>query len=110
MLKIFDKPISSNEVTKEDEDYISSVLDNLRTIPSVSDKTLLAVLAECCNIDRFKDAKSLIGYLGLYPTQEQSGNTLKYGHLAKRGAKYAKKALYLASVAAVRHNSELMLQ
>ena len=38
---------------------------------------------------------------------EQSGNTLKYGHLAKRGAKYAKKALYLASVAAVNHNREL---
>jgi transposase len=108
MLKIFDKPIDSEAIiTKEDEDYISSVLDNLRTIPGVSDKTLLAVLAECGHLDRFKDAKSLIGYLGLYPTQEQSGNTLKYGHLAKRGAKFAKKALYLASVAAVRHNSEL---
>ncbi|MCP4970552.1 MAG: IS110 family transposase [Arcobacter sp.] len=107
MLRIFDKPINSNEVTKEDEDYISSVLDNLRTIPGVSDKTLLALLAECGNLDRFKNAKALIGYLGLYPTQEQSGNTLKYGRLAKRGAKYAKKALYLASVAAVRHNSEL---
>jgi len=107
MIKIFDKPIESSEITKEDEDYISSVLDNLRTIPGVSDKTLLALLAECGNLDRFKDAKSLIGYLGLYPTQEQSGNTLKYGHLAKRGAKYAKKALYLASVAAVQHNSEL---
>lgn len=107
MIKIFDKQIESIEETKEDEDYISSVLDNLRTIPGVSDKTLLALLAECGNLDRFKDAKSLIGYLGLYPTQEQSGNTLKYGHLAKRGARYAKKALYLASVAAIRHNSEL---
>jgi transposase len=107
MIKIFDKQIESIQETKEDENYISSVLDNLRTIPGVSDKTLLALLAECGNLDRFKDAKSLIGYLGLYPTQEQSGNTLKYGHLAKRGARYAKKALYLASVAAIRHNSEL---
>jgi transposase len=107
MLKIFDKHIDSDELIKEDEDYISSVLDNLRTIPGVSDKTLLALLAECGNLDRFKNAKALIGYLGLYPTQEQSGNSLKYGKIAKRGAKYAKKALYLASVAAVRHNSEL---
>ena len=106
MIKIF-KPINLSEVTQKDEDYISSVLDNLRTIPGVSDKTLLAILAECGYLDRFKDAKSLIGYLGLYPTQEQSGNTLKYGHLAKRGAKYAKKALYMASVSAVRFNSEL---
>lgn len=115
MIKIFDKPcnpagmrtIESSEVTKEDEHYISTALDNLRTIPGVSDKTLLAILAECGNLDRFKDEKALIGYLGLYPTQEQSGNTLKYGKLAKRGAKYAKKALYLAAVSAVRHNSEL---
>ncbi len=107
MIRIFDKQIESIEETKEDEDYISSVLDNLRTIPGVSDKTLLALLAECGNLNRFKDAKSLIGYLGLYPTQEQSGNTLKYGHLAKRGARYAKKALYIASVAAIRHNNEL---
>ena len=38
-------------ITKDDEDYISFVLDNLRTIPGVSDKTLLAVLAECGNLD-----------------------------------------------------------
>lgn len=105
MIDLFDT--SSIKETKEDENYISSVLDNLRTIPGVSDKTLLAILAECGNLDRFKDVKSLIGYLGLYPTLEQSGNTQKFGSLAKRGAKYAKKALYLASIAAVRHNAEL---
>jgi transposase len=104
MIKLFDIPIQE---TNEDENYISTILDNLRTIPGVSDKTLLAILAECGNLDRFKDVKSLIGYLGLYPTLQQSGNTLKYGKLAKRGAKYAKKALYLASIAAIRHNHEL---
>lgn len=106
MINLFNKNYQA-DTTIEDENYISSVLDNLRTIPGVSDKTLLAVLAECGNLDRFKDVKSFIGYIGLYPTMEQSGNTLKYGHLAKRGAKYAKKALYLASVAAVNHNKEL---
>lgn len=106
MINLFNKTTEA-DITIEDENYISSVLDNLRTIPGVSDKTLLAILAECGNLDRFKDVKSFIGYIGLYPTMEQSGNTLKYGHLAKRGAKYAKKALYLASVAAVNHNREL---
>jgi len=50
---------------------------------------------------------SLIGYLGLYPTLEQSGNKTVYGHIAKRGAKLAKKALYQAAVASVRHNAQL---
>lgn len=106
MIKIFSKPMQET-ISKEDEHYVSTVLDNLRTIPGVSDGTLLAILSECGNLDRFKDEKALIGYIGLYPTQEQSGNTLKYGKLAKRGAKYAKKALYLAAVCAVRHNNEL---
>lgn len=106
MIKIFSKPMPET-ISKEDEHYVSTVLDNLRTIPGVSDGTLLAILSECGNLDRFKDEKALIGYIGLYPTQEQSGNTLKYGKLAKRGAKYAKKALYLAAVCAVRHNNEL---
>lgn len=106
MIKLFDKT-SNLELSKEDENYVSTVLDNLRTIPGVADKTLLAILAECGNLDRFKDEKALIGYLGLYPTLEQSGNTLKYGKIAKRGAKWAKKALYLAAVSAVKHNNEL---
>lgn len=104
MITLFDIPYNT---TQDEENYISSILDNLRTIPGVSDKTLLAILSECGNLDRFKDVKSFIGYLGLYPTLEQSGKTQKFGHLAKRGAKYAKKALYLAAVAAIRHNSEL---
>jgi transposase len=106
MINLFNETIKL-DTTDAEEHYISRVLDNLRTIPGVSDKTLLAILAECGNLDRFKDVKSFIGYLGLYPTQEQSGKTLKFGSLAKRGAKYAKKALYLSSVVAIKHNSEL---
>lgn len=106
MINLFNETVKL-DTTDTEEHYISTVLDNLRTIPGVSDKTLLAILAECGNLDRFKDVKSFIGYIGLYPTQEQSGKTLKFGSLAKRGAKYAKKALYLSSVAAIKYNSEL---
>jgi len=41
------------------------------------------------------------------PTLEQSGNLAKHGRLAKRGANLAKKAIYLAAVAAIRHNAQL---
>jgi len=64
-------------------------------------------MGECGNLDRFKNIDAFIGYLGLYPTLEQSGNTTKYGKLAKRGSKLAKKALYQAAVAAIRHNKEM---
>jgi transposase len=96
-----------NSISKDDEVYIADLVDNLRSIDGVSDKTIFALLSECGDINRFKDAKAFIGYLGLYPTLYQSGNSTKYGKLAKRGAKLAKMALYQASIAAIRHNDEL---
>ena len=103
MLSLFD----TKEVTEEAQHEIAELIDNLRTIPGVSDKTILALLAECGNLDRFHSAKALTGYLGLYPTLEQSGDSRKNGRLAKRGARLAKKAIYLAAIAAIRHNKEL---
>jgi transposase len=94
-------------ISKEDEVYIADLVDNLRSIDGVSDKTIFAILSECGDISRFQSAKSFIGFLGLYPTLYQSGNTTKYGRLAKRGAKLAKLAIYQASIACVRHNEEL---
>jgi transposase len=105
MVALFEKDAS--EVLPEDRKVMADLIDNLRTIPGVSDKTILALIAECGNLDRFHSAKGLNSYLGLYPTLEQSGNSVKHGRLAKRGANLAKKAIYLAAVAAIRHNKEL---
>ena len=103
MLLLFE----AKEPTQEQKKEITELIDNLRTIPGVSDKTILALLAECGHLDRFHNAKALVGYLGLYPTIEQSGDMRKNGKLAKRGARLAKKAIYLAAIAAIRHNKEL---
>ena len=104
MLKLFNQaPI----LERQEEQEIMDIIDNLRTIPGVSDKTIFALMSECGDLSRFSSQRKFIGYLGLYPTLEQSGNTTSYGHLAKRGAKLAKKALYQAAIAAIRHNDEL---
>lgn len=86
---------------------IDSSIENIKTIPGVSDKTISAVLGECGDIKRFPSVKSFIGYLGLYPTQYQSGNSMRVGKLAKRGIPIAKHALYMAAVASVIHNEQL---
>ena len=86
---------------------IDSSIENIKTIPGVSDKTISAVLGECGDIKRFPSVKSFIGYLGLYPTQYQSGNSMRVGRLAKRGIPIAKHALYMAAVASVMHNEQL---
>lgn len=92
---------------KDEEQEVMGIIDNLRTIPGVSDKTIFALMSECGDLARFKNQDSFISYLGLYPTLQQSGNKTIYGPLAKRGAKLAKKALYQAAVASIRHNKEL---
>ena len=88
-------------------EIIDSSIENIKTIPGVSDKTISAVLGECGDIKRFPSVKSFIGYLGLYPTQYQSGNSMRVGRLAKRGIPIAKHALYMAAVASVIHNEQL---
>ena len=88
-------------------EIIDSSIEQIKSIPGVSDKTISAVLGECGDIKRFPSVKSFIGYLGLYPTQYQSGNSMKVGRLAKRGIPIAKHALYMAAVASVIHNEQL---
>ena len=88
-------------------DSIDNSVENIKSIPGVSDKTIASLLGECGDIKRFDSAKSFIGYLGLYPTQYQSGNSLSVGSLAKRGIPIAKHALYMAAVGSVLHNPQL---
>ena len=95
------------KISQDDEVYIADLVDNLRSIDGVADKTIFAILSECGDISRFHSGQAFIGFLGLYPTLYQSGNSTKYGKLAKRGAKLAKLALYQAAIACVRHNDEL---
>ena len=97
----------SSSISEDEERYIADLVDNLRSIDGVADKTIFAVLSECGDIARFKSGQAFIGFLGLYPTLHQSGNTTKYGRLAKRGARLAKMAIYQAAIACVRHNDEL---
>jgi len=88
-------------------EVIDSSIENIKTIPGVSEKTISALLGECGDIKRFTSAKAFIAYLGLYPTQYQSGNSMSVGRLAKRGIPIAKHALYMAAISSVRHNPEL---
>lgn len=64
----------------------NSLIDNLKTIPGVADKTISAILSECGDIDRFPNITKFIGYLGLFPNENSSGKSIKVGKLTKRGS------------------------
>ena len=87
------------EKTKE---YNSTLIQNLQTIP-----TIAAIISECGDLTRFLTVTKFIGYLGLFPTENSSGNYKSKGHLSKRGSSIAKHALYMSSVSCLLHNKEL---
>ena len=92
---------------KDDISEPNSLIDNLKTIPGVADKTIAAILSECGDIARFNNVTKFIGYLGLFPTENSSGNSTKTGRLSKRGSSLVKHALYMSSVSCLIHNSQL---
>jgi len=97
--------MDSGEISSSSDS--NTLVDNLKTIPGVSDKTIAAILSECGNIARFPTLTKFIGYLGLFPNEEQSGNSRRVGHLSKRGSSLAKHALYMSAVSCLMHNDQL---
>jgi len=93
---------SGEEVKKAD-----SLIANLKTIPGVADKTIAALISECGDLTRFPTIPKFIGYLGLFPTENSSGNSKSIGHLSKRGSSLAKHALYMSAVSCLIHNTQL---
>ena len=83
--------------SKDETTSPNSLIENLKTIPGVADKTIAAILSECGDIARFKNVTKFIGYIGLFPTENSSGNKKSSGHLSKRGSSLAKHALYMSS-------------
>lgn len=120
LLKMYQSELSilENEITslldkksihssKDDVSEPNSLIENLKTIPGVADKTIAAILSECGDITRFNNVTKFIGYLGLFPTENSSGNSTKTGRLSKRGSSLVKHALYMSSVSCLIHNSQL---
>lgn len=78
---------------------------NLNSIPGVGPKTLATFLAEVGDIQRFSSAKQFIGFVGLYPKIEESGNSSNpHPHLAKRESPLLRHALYMSATASLIHN------
>lgn len=93
---------------KDPNDINSFPGANLLDIPGVGPKTLAAILAAIGPDGKsFASAKKIIGHVGFYPKIHESGQKKKENKIAKRGPNYLRAALYMAAVAAVKHNPEL---
>jgi len=82
----------------------NSPVENLLSIPGVGTNTVAFFLGEIGDITRFSSCKEFIGFVGLFPNIQQSGTSLNKAKLSTKGSRLLKHALYLASVACLKHN------
>ena len=81
---------------------------NLLTIPGVGPKTLAAILSCTGEYGQaFSDGVKLIGHIGFFPQIYESGETKRANKLSNKGPAYLRHALYIASVACIKHNLQL---
>lgn len=73
----------------------------LCTIPGIGVKTATAWLAELPNITHFRSAKALVGYIGLDPVFEQSGDEIVQKGISHRGSPALRQMLYMAARSAI---------
>ena len=110
IFSLLEKQNISTQKFEEDmktDDKTTTLINNLKSIPGVAERTIAAIISECGDLTRFPTTAKFIGYLGLFPTENSSGNSKVIGHLSKRGSSIAKHALYMSAVGCLLHNPEL---
>jgi transposase len=80
----------------------ASIAKRLQTMPGIGEYSALLIVLELWDIDRFPDTKHLASYVGLVPSVHQSGQTLRYGSLTKRGNRYLRWILVQDAWTAIR--------
>lgn len=86
----------------KDEDTL-----RLMTIPGIDFIIAISLKAAIGEIERFKESKKLVSYLGLNPRVSQTGETCYTGPITKRGRSHARWVLIQAAQHAVNAPSPL---
>jgi transposase len=75
----------------------------LLTVPGIAWVLAFTIAAEIGDIERFAMAKKLVGYTGLCPRVNQSGDKDRRGPLSKHGTRCLRWAMLEATMHALRH-------
>lgn len=95
------------EIDAEADALLDAVAPTLPTVPGIGRATAAQIAAEVGDVERFKDAKSLVAYAGLDPTRHQSGGfDPDRNRISKRGSAHLRRSLYIAAQASLRADCE----
>jgi len=79
----------------------------LRTIPGVGARTAEAVVAYIDRADRFARNKQVGSYFGLVPSQDQTGDRNRLGHITREGPSTVRKLLTEAAWQGIRRSPHI---
>jgi transposase len=101
--------ISEKEAEKRIDQLIrENYLDEYKRliqIPGVGKRTASIVIAFFGKFENFQNAKQVSSFIGLNPSPKQSGTSVKgKGSISKKGNKYIRKMIYMATLSASRYN------
>lgn len=81
-------------------------IDLLCTIPGIGEQTAVCLLPKLITLSpAMPDCRKLISYAGLVPEEKQSGTSVRgRTKMSKKGNVWLRRALYMATLTAVRYN------
>jgi transposase len=75
----------------------------LRSIPGTGIVNASAVRGIIADVERFDDPKKMAAYAGLVPWVSNSNETVRHGHITKRGSTILRNALVQMAMGMIRH-------
>ena len=94
------------EIDKKLKKHFKKEYEQLRSIKGVGFMLSSSIISMLDSFANFSSAKQVCSYLGICPGVKESGTSVKgKGKIVKKGNKYIRKLLYMASISAMRFNS-----
>ncbi len=106
LLNKHEKEIKSDlsEIINSDR-ILKSEITNICSITGIGELTATIVLAETNGFELIRNKKQLTSYAGLDVKEKQSGTSIKgKPRISKKGNRHLRKAMYLPSLSAVKHD------
>ena len=108
-IETFDEQIKllEEEASKrvKEDDNLSRKKKLMMSIPGVGEQTAQIILAETRGEpDKFDSARALVAYSGLNPSNRQSGKSLNWSSISRKGSSYLRSKLYFPTLSAIRSN------
>ena len=93
------------DLEKETKASQAQDLELLLSIPGVGVRTACLLLAELGDVRRFADARKLVAFAGLTPSQFESGSSVsRRSSISRLGSSHLRRILYMPCLSAVRFN------